>query len=140
VSSSCQQLRRHCRSCRAAGISRRRKFSGWEGREGEGAERIFVKSLFSQLRSYRLWDRGRSSFYPAIDPSSSCRFLFRRAQFPIPGPILLCQTSNVCARIDYELFMVSERGRKSGFIHRRYRRTLYIIGESRLHERSRFSV
>lgn len=148
MSNNCQKLHRHCRPRRVAGVFERQK--------SERGGKAFVKSLSSQLRSYRLYETARRvvyrssySFYLAIDSSSSwllASFSFSSctAPFSIPGPILLCQTSSVCARIGYELFMVSASERASGlWTKKRFYITWPVTPDAiynRLHERLRFSV
>lgn len=139
MSNNCRQLPRHCRPRRVVGVFERRK------------SRSFCKSLSSQLRSYRLRRRCIAPIFPpffdrSIDATSRIFFFFfPLVLFSISGPILPCQTSSVCTRIGYELFIVSERADErttdeKATLCTTGRRTLYIIGESWLHERLRFSV
>lgn len=136
MSNNCWQLPRYCRPCRVVGVFERRK------------SQSFCKSLSSQLRSYQLQRCCIapifSSFFLSI-VRLLASFPFFLVLFLILGPILLCQTSSVCTRIGYELFMVSERASEwttdeKATLCTTGRRTLYIIGESWLHERLRFSV
>lgn len=95
----------------------------------------FCKSFSSQLRSYRLRRRCIAPIFPplfdrSIVPASRSLFLFPCVVLnPGASP---CQTSSVCTRIGYELFMASERanerakyGRKSDFMYYRSPDAIY---------------